>query len=44
MLSTDQVSEATGTRPYVAENEKNSSINRPAPIADNEEFGISQKQ
>ena len=33
-----------GTRNIVGENEFNKSVNRPAPIADNEEMMISQKQ
>lgn len=37
--------EMTGTdQPIVAENELNKSINRPAPIAENEQNMISQKQ
>ena len=43
VLSTNQVSEATGTRDFTTENEKNASTNRPAPIAENEQFGISPK-
>ena len=43
VLSTNQVSEATGTDKFVQENEKNVSTNRPAPIAENEEYRISQK-
>jgi dipeptide/tripeptide permease len=43
VLSTNQVSEATGTRDFVEENDLNASTNRPAPIADNEQTGISQK-
>ncbi|KAK1761522.1 general substrate transporter [Echria macrotheca] len=36
--------ELEGTRNVVGENETNKTINRPAPIADNEEMMISQKQ
>jgi dipeptide/tripeptide permease len=36
--------EMAGTRNVVGENQFNKSINRPAPIADNEEMMISQKQ
>ncbi|KAL2141124.1 hypothetical protein VTI28DRAFT_2783 [Corynascus sepedonium] len=36
--------EMEGTRNVVGENETNKTINRPAPIADNEEMMISQKQ
>ncbi|KAI0527872.1 major facilitator superfamily transporter peptide [Xylaria bambusicola] len=36
--------DSTGTTNVVGENELNKSINRPAPIADNEEMMISQKQ
>jgi dipeptide/tripeptide permease len=36
--------EMQGTRSVVGENELNKSSNRPAPIADNEEMMISQKQ
>lgn len=43
VLSTNQLSEKTGTRAFVEENNINESENRPAPIADNEEYGISQK-
>ncbi|KAH8810922.1 putative oligopeptide transporter [Xylogone sp. PMI_703] len=43
VLSTNQVDETTGTRPFVEENDLNKTINRPAPIVDNEEYGISQK-
>ena len=36
--------EMEGTRNVVGENQLNKSSNRPAPIADNEEMMISQKQ
>ncbi|KAK4038892.1 POT family-domain-containing protein [Parachaetomium inaequale] len=41
---TDYHLEMEGTRNVVGENQFNKSINRPAPIADNEEMMISQKQ
>ncbi|KAJ4288819.1 peptide transporter ptr2 [Collariella sp. IMI 366227] len=41
---TDYHLEMEGTRNVVGENSLNKSINRPAPIADNEEMMISQKQ
>lgn len=44
MLSTTQVSEKSGTREFVRENDLNESALRPAPIAENEQFGISTKQ
>ncbi|KAI0016687.1 MFS general substrate transporter [Xylariomycetidae sp. FL0641] len=37
-------SDVTGTVNYIGENEHNKSINRPAPIAENEEVMISSKQ
>ncbi|KAJ1324689.1 putative peptide transporter [Microdochium nivale] len=37
-------STVTGSGPVVAENDLNKSVNRPAPIGDNEEMMISQKQ
>ncbi len=43
VLSTNQVSEASGTRNFIEENDLNQSENRPPPIADNEQIGISQK-
>lgn len=44
VLSTTQVNESSGTRPFVRENDLNESSLRPAPIAENEQFGISTKQ
>lgn len=44
VLSTTQVNESSGTRPFVQENDLNESALRPAPIAANEQFGISTKQ
>ncbi|KAK6860553.1 peptide transporter ptr2 [Apiospora arundinis] len=44
VLSTTQVSEKSGTREFVRENDLNESALRPAPIAENEQFGISTKQ
>ncbi|KAJ2971159.1 hypothetical protein NQ176_g7835 [Zarea fungicola] len=43
VLSTNQVSEAAGTRDYLQENDHNESGNRPPSIAANEQTGISQK-
>ncbi|KAM3560329.1 hypothetical protein MY1884_002997 [Beauveria asiatica] len=43
VLSTNQVSEATGTRDYFDENDINESGNRPPSITVNEQTGISQK-
>jgi hypothetical protein len=43
-LSTNQTDESTGARDMVQENALNASSNRPAPIAENEEYPISQKQ
>jgi len=43
-VETAQIHDSTGTTNFVQESEHNHSINRPAPIADNEEYGISQKQ
>lgn len=43
VLSTNQLDESTGTRPFVATNDLNESGNRPAPIADNEQYGITPK-
>lgn len=43
VLSTNQVSEATGTRDYIEENDLNHTDNRPPSIAENDQTGISQK-
>lgn len=43
VLSTNQLSEATGTRDYFEETAANESGNRPPSIAANEQTGISQK-
>jgi len=43
VLSTNQISEATGTRDFVEENDLNASTNRPAPIQDNEGIPPFQK-
>lgn len=43
VLSTNQVSEATGTRDYIEENDLNHTENRPPSIAENEMTGFSQK-
>ncbi|KAH8668735.1 putative oligopeptide transporter [Xylariales sp. PMI_506] len=44
VLSTNVTDDISGTRPFFVENELNESTNRPAPIAENEENIISQKQ
>ncbi|KAK7994371.1 hypothetical protein PG991_015959 [Apiospora marii] len=44
VLSTTQVAETSGTRDFLQENDLNESALRPAPIAENEQFGISTKQ
>jgi dipeptide/tripeptide permease len=43
-IDTADIHDSTGTTNFVLENEHNKSSNRPPPIADNEEYGISQKQ
>lgn len=43
VLSTNQLSENSGTRSFVATNDLNESGQRPAPIADNEQYGITPK-
>ena len=42
-MSTNQLSENSGTRSFVATNDLNESGQRPAPIADNEQYGITPK-
>ncbi|KAJ9130966.1 Major facilitator superfamily transporter peptide [Pleurostoma richardsiae] len=42
-IDTAEVHPSTGTTNFVKESEHNQTDNRPAPIADNEEYGISQK-
>ena len=43
-VETAEVHDSTGTTNFVLESEHNKSPNRPPPIADNEQYGISQKQ
>jgi dipeptide/tripeptide permease len=43
-VETSHIHDSTGTTNFVQESEYNHSTNRPAPIADNEQYGISQKQ
>jgi hypothetical protein len=43
VLSVSHLDDSTGTRPFMEENELNATENRPASIAENEQYGISQK-
>lgn len=39
----NELDDSTGTRPFHMENDLNATENQPDPIAENEQYGISQK-